>query len=343
MTDHQHSNNPSPKEGGCGHTHSATTQKSDAHHSHDHSHDGHSHHHGHGHAHPLPKSFNFAFGISIALNLAFTIIQVIYAFLANSMSLLSDAAHNFGDVFGLVLAWGASWLLTLPARKRYSYGFKRTTILAALINALILFGTSLLIIAESIYKFLHLSPVNGYMVIIVAAIGIVINGGTALLFIKGSHEDLNIKGAFLHLMADALISFGVVVAGILIVFTGWSWLDPLAGLFIVLIILWGTWGLLRDSVRLILDAIPHQVDQAGVESFLQNLKGVTAVHDLHIWGLSTKEIALTAHLVIPERVLTDEDYDSINLTLKQQFRIDHVTIQVEKGSKDFPCKRSETC
>jgi len=303
----------------------------------------HSHRHDHSHHAHFPKSFNFAFAVSIILNLAFTIFQVIYAFLANSMSLLADAVHNFGDVFGLALAWGASWLLTLPARKRYSYGFKRTTILAALFNALILVATSALITYESINKLLHLSPVNGHIVIIVALIGIVINGGTAFLFIKGAHEDLNIKGAFLHLLGDALISIGVVIAGILIAFTHLVWIDPVVGLIIVVIILWGTWGLLRDSVRLILDAIPHHIDQQGIENYLKSIPGVSAVHDLHIWGLSTKEIALTAHLVMPTSILTDADYEKINNTLKVSFRVDHATIQVETGSKDYPCRRSEIC
>lgn len=308
----------------------------------DHSHHDHSHG-GHGHTHHLPKSFNAAFAISVTLNLLFTIFQAVYAFKANSMSLLADAAHNFGDVFGLTLAWGASWLLTLPARKRYSYGYKRTTILAALANAVILIATAALITYESIYKLLHLSHVDGWIVMIVALVGIAINGGTALLFMKGAEDDLNIKGAFLHLVADALISIGVVVAGGAILLTGWMWLDPVVSLLIVVIILWGTWGLLRDSVRLILDAIPHHIDQHHVEAYLKSIEGVSAVHDLHIWGLSTKEIALTAHLVIPDRVLSDADYEIINAALKEKFRIDHVTIQVETGNKEFPCARSETC
>lgn len=314
---------------------------------HDHDHDmhdhGHVHGHGHAHAHHLPQSFNFAFAISVLLNLTFTGFQVIYAFIANSMSLLADAAHNFGDVFGLVLAWGASWLLTLPARKRYSYGFKRTTILAALSNALILVATSALISFESFYKLLHLSHVNGHIVIVVALIGIFINGGTALLFMKGAHDDLNIKGAFLHLMGDALISIGVVFAGIIILYTNWVWVDPAVGLLIVVIILWGTWGLLRDSVRLILDAIPHYIDKHTVEDYLQKIPGVSAVHDLHIWGLSTKEIALTVHLIMPDTILSDSDYEKINTHLKNKFRINHATIQVEKGSAEFPCSRSEIC
>lgn len=259
------------------------------------------------------------------------------------MSLLADAIHNFGDVFGLVLAWVASWLLTLPARKRYSYGFKRTTILAALANALILVATTAIISYESIYKLLHLSQVNGHIVMVVALIGIFVNGGTALLFMKGAHEDLNIKGAFLHLMGDALISIGVVIAGILITYTNLTWIDPVTGLIIVAIILWGTWGLLRDSVNLILDAIPHHIDHHAVKDYLSNLPGVTAVHDLHIWGLSTKEIALTAHLIMPEKTLSDADYERINLILKEKYRIDHVTIQVETGNGEFQCVRSHTC
>lgn len=316
-------------------------------HNHDHQHDHHSHAHGHGHGHghhhPVPQSFNKAFGIAVLLNFGFTIFQAVYAILANSMSLLADAAHNFGDVFGLVLAWGASWLLTLPARKRYSYGYKRTTIIAALANALILVATSALIVYESIYKLWHLSHVNGQIVIVVALIGIVINGGTAMLFMKGAHEDLNIKGAFLHLLGDALISFGVVVSGILILWTKQVWIDPVVGLLIVAVILMSTWGLLRDSTGLILDAIPRHIDQHGIEHYLQEIPGVDAVHDLHIWGLSTKEVALTVHLIMPKQQLSDEDFIKINTELKKQFRIDHATIQVEKGSAEFPCLQIETC
>ncbi|HSW69494.1 MAG TPA: cation diffusion facilitator family transporter [Gammaproteobacteria bacterium] len=306
-------------------------------HSHDHNHD-HS-----GHHHPVPHSFNKAFGIAILLNFAFTIFQATYAIIANSMGLLADAAHNFGDVFGLVLAWGASWLLTLPPNKRYSYGFKRTTIMAALTNALILVASSALIAYESIYKFWHLSQVNERIVIIVALIGIIINGSTAMLFMKGAHHDLNIKGAFLHLLGDAFISIGVVVSGILILFTRQMWIDPLVGLLIIVVILWGTWGLLRDSTRLILDAIPRHIDRQGVETYFKNISGVQTVHDLHIWGLSTKEVAMTIHLIMPANPLSDEDFIKINRDLKNQFRIDHVTIQVEKGSSEFPCQQIEVC
>jgi len=303
---------------------------------HSHSHDGHSHH-------PIPSSFNTAFAIAVGLNLAFTLIEAFYAVAANSMGLLADAGHNLGDVLGLSLAWGASVLVSRGATEKYSYGFKRTTILAAIINALILVGTSAIIAYESIYKLLNPSEVHEITVIIVAFIGILINGGTALLFMRGSHADLNIKGAFLHLAYDALISFGVVVAGIVIMFTAWDWLDPIAGLGIVVIILLGTWGLLRDSVNLILDAVPHNIDQQSVRRYLCKLPNVFAVHDLHIWGLSTNEIALTAHLVMPNKTLSDEDFQKINTELKEQFAINHVTIQVEQGTTEDPCGQANVC
>jgi len=295
------------------------------------------------HAHHAPQSFNSAFLIAVMFNFAFTIFQIVFAFHAESMSLLADAAHNFGDVFGLALAWGANWLLSLPARQRYSYGFKRTTIIAAIINALILVATSALISYESVYKLLHITQVNAPVVMVVATIGIFVNGGTALLFMRGAHEDLNIKGAFMHLLGDALLSIGVVISAIIIYYTGKMWLDPLVGLLIVFVILLGTWGLLRDSIRLLLDAVPRHIDERGVKEFFQNIPGVTAVHDLHIWGLSTKEIALTVHLIMPAAKLSDADFDAVNAMLKSNFRIDHATIQVESGNVEYPCIRSKIC
>lgn len=315
-------------------------------HAHDDGHSSHDHHHGghgHSHAHHAPQSFNVAFGTAVSLNLAFVIVEVFFALTSNSMSLLADAAHNFGDVFGLVLAWGANWLMNLPARKRYSYGYKRTTILAALANALILVSTSVLIAFEAINKLWHITPVNEIVVIITAMAGILVNGGTALLFMKGAEEDLNIKGAFLHLLMDALIAFGVVVSGIIIYYTGKTWVDPLVGLLIVATILWSTWGLLRDSLRLMLDATPHYIDISGVKQFLIGLPDVTEVHDLHIWGLSTKEVALTAHLVIASKHPANVDYKKINSVLKEKFKIGHATIQVEMENSDFLCLRSESC
>ena len=312
-------------------------------HSHSHSNDDHDHQHAKGHHHAVPQSLNTAFAIAITLTLGYTCAEVIYAFAANSMSLLADAVHNMGDVLGLVLAWVANWLLSFPARKRYSYGFKRTTIIAALANAAILIATSALIAYESIYKLLHLSEINENVVIALGLVGILVNGGSSLLFMRGAHDDINIKGAFLHLLADALILVGVVVGAIIIKYTGLVWIDPVLGLVIVGIVLWGTWGLLRDSISLILDAIPHYIDHVGVKQYLAQLSGVNAVHDLHIWGLSTKEVALTAHLVMPENGLSDADHKKINEHLREKFRINHVTIQVESGSDEDRCHRTEIC
>lgn len=310
-------------------------------HTHSHHHESH-HHHGHGHGHSSGK-INRAFAIATTLALAFTAIEGGYGYYANSMSLIADAAHNLGDGLGLILAWLANWLLSFPAKKRYSYGYKRTTIIAALINAFLLVTTSILIGYESIHKLFNLTEINEPIVIIVAFIGILVNGGSAMLFHRNAGHDLNLRGAFLHLLADMLISVGVVIAGIIIMFTGWLWLDPVAGIIIVLIVLWGTWGLMRDSLRLILDAVPAYIDFAGVKNYLSQLPGVEAMHDLHIWGLSTREVALTAHLVMPNTPLSDADYKKINHTLHEHFHINHVTIQVESGSVDDPCGRKDIC
>lgn len=310
-----------------------------AHHNHSHHHGGHGHHHDHS----AIRSFNSAFAIAVSLTLAYTLTEGGYALYANSMSLLADAVHNLGDVLGLVLAWIANWLLTFPPRKRYSYGFKRTTIIAALANAFILVSTSAVIAYQAIYKLFNLTSVNETIVIVMGIVGIFVNVGASLLFMRGAKDDINIKGAFLHLMADALILVGVVISAIIIRYTQWHWIDPVVGLLIVAIVLWGTWGLLRDSVILLLDAIPHYIDHVGVKNYLHNLSGVKAVHDLHIWGLSTREVALTAHLIMPEKNLSDADYKQINDILDHQFKISHVTLQVETGSEENPCIRTETC
>lgn len=309
---------------------------------HSHSHHDHKHHRG-GHTHSAPTSLNTAFAIAMTLTLAYTSLEIVYALFAHSMSLLADAMHNLGDSLGLGLAWLANWLLSFPARKRYSYGFKRTTIIAALANAFILVATSALIAYEAIHKLLNLSAVNEDIVIIIGFIGIFVNGSASLLFMRGAHDDLNVKGAFLHLIADALILVGVVIGALIIKYTGYVWIDPVLGLLIVGIVLWGTWGLLRDSLSLILDAVPHYIDYNGVKHYLAELPGVSAVHDLHIWGLSTKEVALTAHLVMPENPLTDAEHKIINTKLHDEFRINHVTIQVESGSKDNPCLQASNC
>lgn len=308
-------------------------------------HMGHHHHHGHSHGHShdhhQPQNFTVAFALAVGLNLAFTLIEAVYALLAHSMSLLADAGHNLADVLGLALAWGALWLLSKKASDKYSYGFKRTTILAALTNALILVGTTIAIAIESIHKLLEPTVVNEKIIIIVALVGIFVNGGTALLFSKGQ-DDLNIKAAFLHLAYDALISLGVVITGVIIYYTHWLWLDPIVGLAIAVTILLGTWSLLRQSVDLILDAVPENIDRQAVEEFLLQHPSISAVHDLHIWGLSTQEIAMTAHLVVPNSDLTDPQMHALHTELAKKFQIKHATLQTEQ-SLDADCARSKTC
>jgi cobalt-zinc-cadmium efflux system protein len=298
---------------------------------------------GHQHKGHHAPNFNTAFAISVTVTLAYASTEMIYGILTHSMSLLADAIHNLGDSLGLILAWLANWLLSLPARKRYSYGFKKTTIVAALVNACILIATSAVIVVEAIAKLFHQTPIDEPTIIWVGLIGIIVNGGSSLLFMRGAHADINIRGAFWHLLADAIILAGVVLAAILILYTGWLWLDPVLGLIIVGIVLWGTWGLLRDSLHLILDAIPHYIDHIGVKNYLCTYPGVQAIHDLHIWGLSTREVALTAHLIMPNISLTDADYNTINSVLHDKFNINHATLQVEKGHVTSPCQRMQSC
>ncbi len=301
----------------------------------------HNHSHSHGHHHEAPTTFTLAFALAIGLNLAFTIIEAIYALIAHSMSLLADPGHNLGDVVGLLLSWGAMWLLAKKATDKYSYGFKRTTILAALTNALLLIIAVVGIFYESVHKLIEPTMVNEKIVIVIALIGIFINGGTALLFMKGQ-DDLNIKAAFMHLAYDALVSFGVVLTGIVIYFTHWHFLDPIVGILVALFILLGTWKLLRQSVDLILDAVPANINRDAIQEYLANIPYVRTVHDLHIWGLSTKETALTAHLVMPDNKINNELLAEIHHTLEHKFSIKHSTIQVESDADD-ECVRGECC
>jgi len=303
----------------------------------------HSHHHAAQASGHSPQDFSKAFAIAILLNLAFTVIEAIYALMANSSSLLADAAHNLGDVLGLAIAWFASWLMGLEATEKFTYGYKRTTILAAFTNAVLLVVASVLIVVEAIDKLFHPAPVHELTVIVVAMIGIVINGGSALLFMKGRHDDLNLQGAYLHLLLDGLLSIGVVVVGVAVWFTNWLWLDPVMGIVIVLIILFSTWRLLTDSLNLMMDAVPTWVSPTKVQAYLEEVDDVCAVHHMHIWGLSTQGAALTAHIVTKNGVLSNEQYATIKQDLKAAFKIEHVTLQVELASDEQRCSQIDAC
>ena len=305
------------------------------HHDHD-DHHGHGHHsRGHGgHSH-APSTFGRAFAIGAAANAAFVVLQVFYGVAAHSVALLADAVHNLGDVLGLLIAWGATTLTRRAPTARRTYGWGRSSILAALANAVILLLGCGAIAVEALGRLASPAPVGATAVMWVAAAGILVNGGTALLFMRGRHGDLNVRGAFLHLAADAAVSGGVVLAGALILLTGWQWVDPLTSLGIVAVITWGTWGLLRQSVNLAMDAVPDGIDRAAVQAALAALPGVTEVHDLHIWGLSTTRTALTAHLVLdrPDPALMPRAC----AMLHDRFGLDHATLQVEEAEAAMAC------
>ncbi|WP_294216252.1 cation diffusion facilitator family transporter [uncultured Sphingomonas sp.] len=289
------------------------------------------HDHGaHGHSH-APASFGRAFAIGTALNLGFVAVEATYGVLAGSMALLADAGHNLSDVLGLVIAWGAATLARRAPTARYTYGLRSSSILAAFLNALLLLVAIAIIAVEAIGRFSEPAPVAGNTVMVVAAAGIVVNGITAWLFASGRKGDLNIRGAFLHMAADAAVSAGVVVAGFVITRTGWSWIDPVTSLVIVAVIAVGTWGLLRDSVNMSLQAVPPGIDMAEIEAFLRERSGVADIHDLHVWPLSTTETALTVHLVVPRGTPGDHYVATIAGELHDRFGIDHATVQVESG------------
>jgi cobalt-zinc-cadmium efflux system protein len=285
----------------------------------------------------LPSNFGSAFVIAIALNSAFVIVEFIYGFIANSTALMADAGHNLSDVLGLLLALGASILARRTPSGRFTYGLRSTSILAALANAMILMVACGIIAWEAIHRMSQAHEVAGLTVTLVAGIGIFINGVSAWLFVKGSKGDLNIRGVYLHMLADAAISLGVALAGLVMMFTGWYWLDPIVSLLIVGVIVIGTWDLLRESMQLALSAIPEHIDASEVEKYLRQCRGVTDIHDLHIWGMSTTESALTVHLVMPEGYPGDVYMDEIMLTLKERFTIHHSTLQVEQGTTNHSC------
>jgi cobalt-zinc-cadmium efflux system protein len=281
--------------------------------------------------------YNRAFAIGVVLNFGFVIAEVIFGITADSLALLADAGHNLSDVAGLLLAWGASVLSRFRPTVRRTYGYRSTTIIAALVNAVILLVAVGGIALESVQRFKSPAPAAGETIIIVAAIGVVINTGTALLFFSGRKKDLNIRGAFLHMASDAGVSVGVVLAGIGIMTTGWSWIDPLVSLVIAAIILVSTWGLLTESMNLALQAVPAGIDTQMVSDYLSRLPGVTAVHDLHIWAISTTETALTAHLVKPDPIDDDVLITQVRRDLFENFGIDHITLQWERSDSFVQC------
>lgn len=274
-------------------------------------------------------AMNNAFVISIVANAVFVVFQIIFAYLTNSTSLLADGIHNLGDVLSLVLAWVANSMLQRRPTDRSTFGMKKTTILAAFANGGLLIFTCGIIATEAAYKFFSPSEIQAVGVMIVASLGVLVNGATAALFLRG-RKDLNVHAAFLHLFYDALISAGVVVSAALLYWTGWLWLDPLTGLLIALIILKGTWGLFRDSFRLMIDGVPQGISLTRVRQYLEAIDGVEGVHDLHVWALSTQENALSVHLWMPDITLCDPDRQALANTLRQDFDIHHTTIQVER-------------
>ena len=308
---------------------------------HDHSHDHHDHHHGsghsHGHAHPAPTNFGTRFLIAAGLNAAFIVAEVIYGFKANSLALLADAGHNFSDVIGLLLAWGAWWLAKKKPQPNFTYGFRGASIVAALLNAILLLVAVGGIVFEAIDRLMSgQQPVEGTIIMAVAALGIVINGVTAWLFSQGQ-SDLNIKAAFAHLAADAVVSAAVVVSGGIMLLTHWAWLDPVLSLVVSAVIVWGTWGLLRDSGKLAVQGVPSHIDYDKVKIYLAGLAGVEGVHDLHIWGMSTTEVALTAHLMMPAGHPGDAFLHDLARGLQDKHKIVHVTVQIEMGDGAHAC------
>ena len=293
--------------------------------------------HDHEHDHKNIKTHGCAFGIAIFLNTIYVVIEFIYGYIVNSAALVADASHNLSDILALLLAWIASILAQKVPSKHFTYGLRSTTILAALANALFLLVIFGGIAWEAIQRLAHPPIIAELTVIIVAAVGILINGFSARLFIKGSEEDINIRGAYLHMASDAAISLGVMLAGIGMMLTGWYWLDPAVCLIIVIIVATNTWGLLRESLKLALNAVPSGIDVVAIDTYLRGCRGVIDIHDLHIWGISTYESALTVHLVMPNGHPGDIFLDEIMQTLSVRFKIHHSTLQVELGTTNHAC------
>ncbi|MCE9629326.1 MAG: cation diffusion facilitator family transporter [Planctomycetia bacterium] len=308
---------------------------------HDHSHH-HGQHCGHGHAHGLtPEKLDRAMSIGIGLNLAFVAAEVAAGLWAGSLALLADAGHNAGDVLGLLLAWGASWLARRPPSRRYTWGLRRSTIYAALANAVLLLVACGVIVWEAVHRLSSPERIAGPIVIVVAAIGVVVNTLTALLFARGQ-ADANVRGAFLHMAADAAVSVGVALAGLAIAVTGATWIDPLVSIAIAAAIVAGTWGLFRESLDLALDAVPRGVEPEALTAALAAIADVSEVHDLHVWGASTSEISLTVHLVTPDGADRDVMLEAAHAMLRERFQIAHATIQIESDTAGTACPQRPT-
>lgn len=308
-------------------------------HPHPHEHHGHSHK---GHDHVAP-TYNRAFMVGLLLNGGFVIAEFVFGLLAHSVSLIADAGHNLSDVLGLVISWIAIFLSRRQPSSRYTYGWRKSSILATFLNAIFLLVVTGGIIWEATQRLVQpITTVEGEVIIVVAAIGIVINTGTALLFASGRKGDMNIRAVFLHMAADALVSLGVVISGIAIIFTKWFWLDPAFSLVISALIIFSTWELLRDSFNLAIDGVPNDIDERIVRTYLSEYQGVTQVHDLHIWNMSTVETALTAHLVMPEGH-NDKLLVQIAQELRDRFGIEHTTLQIESGDSEYPCFLKNNC
>lgn len=294
------------------------------------------HSHKHSHQHD-PAAFSRAFAIGIALNLGFVVVEAAYGWKVGSLALLADAGHNLSDVAGLVLAWIAALAAGRLPDHRHTYGWQRASILAAFANAVLLLVAMGSLLWEAFHRLQSPPPADGMTIVVIAAIGVVINAATAALFLSGSKSDMNIRGAFLHMAGDALVSLGVVGSGALYLRTGWAWLDPVTSIAVALVIIVATWGLFRQSLHLLFDGVPESVVLAEVDSLLRSLPGVADAHDLHVWAMSTTDIALTAHLVMPDGHPGDAFLERIRQELHDRFHITHPTIQIEFDGMDHGC------
>lgn len=295
------------------------------------------HDHDHSHHHHAPKNYNTAFIIGISLNFIFVLLEATYGYFSESLALMADAGHNLSDVAGLLVAWGAFWLAGKKPSKHFTFGLRKSSILAALFNSVFLLLAVGIILWEAIHRLMSPNAIETKTVMIVAAIGIVINTLTALLFFKDKNDDINLKGAYLHMAADALISLGVVLSAVIISYTGQYWIDPLVSIIISLVIIYGTWDLLKNSARLSMDAVPQGIDPTAVKEYLSNIENVREVHDLHIWAMSTTENALTVHLTMTKMSFDNNKLLQVTKHLEKEFKIHHPTIQIESFDEKFEC------